>query len=147
MVMKQLHDEGPTLIQCSAQRRVRNPVQFSRGNLAFWTWFHRKVHQTSVRPSRHLSIGCRCRTRHTCSVEGKYVSLTLGGALGGVGLWAAAGQATSLSPRGARVFPSQLKVWRETDAWGIMKGKQRKRGRTETLNVGILFHRISVVQI
>lgn len=47
----------------------------------------------------------------TCPVEGEDVSVTLGGALGGVGLRTAAGETTGLSPGGAGVFRRHLQLW------------------------------------
>jgi len=59
MFLKQLHDQGPALVQCSAQRRVRNPVQVSRGDLAFWTWEDRAAHQSTGNMSLMMWVSHR----------------------------------------------------------------------------------------
>ncbi len=112
MFLKQLHDQGPALIQSSAQRRVGDPVQISEEILSFCTWLNEV---TFVQASHTFLSSSAAVTpdvaRLTCSIEGEDVSLTLGGALGGVGLRAAAGETTSLPPRGARVVTCQLQLW------------------------------------
>lgn len=55
MLLKQLHDQGPTLIQRSAQRREGNPVQVSQRNLCLWTCSDQKKAHQRTHPLRSAS--------------------------------------------------------------------------------------------